>query len=200
MNLIEALGYLAVNGVITPEERDFLGRSCASRGKNKGYVRASKPSGNSDVGVWRSTMSSCNVQRAGLFALMMAGEEERAAFDAAEALWKRIFGNVSNVRTFLGILMPYKYNTIAHSMKCDDAAVKRALHYLVKWDKERRARIEKPVRIVITGLRVEVVVGGEGRGEKTFDSTSRRDLAVEKLEDSYYNDGHEDVSVIDVIP
>jgi len=65
---------------------DLCVAACATRGKRKGRLLASVPTGKGSgvVGAWRALMSCASVQRAGMFALVFADDEERSAFQITD--------------------------------------------------------------------------------------------------------------------
>lgn len=106
--------------LFTQEEHRLLLKTIAARGKNKGDLRATLPKGDEARGAWRSVMSHCALNRAGLFGLMFASPEEVAAFDATEAAIKRVFGSAAAAHHCFGVLQPLRFNLVAHH--CGDVA------------------------------------------------------------------------------
>lgn len=82
----------------------------ASRGKNKGFLKANKPRGLSE-GIWLSIMLNVNPFKAGTCSIFWLGDEERAAFDTFAAIFdnmpkggKAAFNVFDKDRTQLAIM------------------------------------------------------------------------------------------------
>ncbi len=73
--------------------------ACATRGKRKGQLLASVPTRkgkraaedeSAAIGAWRALMSCASVQRAGMFALMFADDDEASTFRLVDAWLRRL--------------------------------------------------------------------------------------------------------------
>ena len=108
----ELFDILFAADLFTEEEHRLLLKALASRGKNKGDLRAKLPKGDDARGAWRSVMSYCSIRRASLFGLMIASPEEVEAFDTCEVAIKRVFGSPAVARITFAALQPLRFNTV----------------------------------------------------------------------------------------
>lgn len=201
MNISAALTILTESGVLTEAERVFLSRGLATRGRTKGRIRSSLPNGKSntdiDKGVWRSLMANCAPNRSGVWALMVAGEAERDAFNTTEALLRRICGSMYNAQVLLAVTDPLRFSTLSYSYKTDNAAVAEMCAEMAMMHKRRLERLERSVELRVEDDVVRVFLGGNLKAEKNFDGNYlRMEKAIKAALESYKRDGYVNVTTV----